>query len=607
MGTVTDFYIINTRHPYYVKDSLKWGDWRECYEGGDDYVRRHLEQFSNLETSEEFEARKRLTPIQTFAASAVNDIRNSIFQRLSDVTRRDGSTSYAKAVEGYSGGVDNKGSSMQSFIGIDVLTEMLMMGRVGVYIDAPEIAGPTLAEASETRPYMYFYPVEDILSWTISKPEQPGDFQAILLRDEGTDYAQGIPIPGIKLPSGVFTRYRLLWIDPVTKKVNLRFYDESEKPIDKDGRRTDKVYQLDLTRIPFVMPTIGSSLLKNICNHQKALMNIESSNVAYCLRANYPFLTVQEDTRAIGRHLKEYVADDGTTGTTQNQTAGRNESFGTRTGRIYPMKAERPGFIHPSPEPLLASIKEQEKLEDDIRKLVNLAVQNKTGRRVESAENSGRTQTSDQGLEAGLSYIGLVLESAERQIAQHWAAYEERLPNRRKIAVIHYPDRYYLKSDADRIDESKKLSDLIYTVPGRTAKQEIAKTIVETLLSGKISVAKLEKINREIESADYTTSDPDTIIRASDAGLCGDQTASIALGFRPEEYLKAQNDHAERAERIAEAQSSGRNENMAARGVEDLDPNPNSGEDEREEASDTTLNTDKEPPVRGPGVDSEDD
>ena len=32
----------------------------------------------------------------------------------------------------------------------------------------------------------------------------------------------------------------------------------------------------------------------------------------------------------------------------------------------------------------------------------------------------------NQGLEAGLSYIGLLLESAERQIAEIWAAYEER-------------------------------------------------------------------------------------------------------------------------------------------------------------------------------------
>lgn len=39
------------------------------------------------------------------------------------------------------------------------------------------------------------------------------------------------------------------------------------------------------------------------------------------------------------------------------------------------MKADRPGFIHPSSEPLLASMKLQEKLEQDIRKLINLAVQ----------------------------------------------------------------------------------------------------------------------------------------------------------------------------------------------------------------------------------------
>ena len=35
-----------------------------------------------------------------------------------------------------------------------------------------------------------------------------------------------------------------------------------------------------------------------------------------------------------------------------------------------------------------------------------------------------------------------------------WAAYEDRVESRRKIATIKYPDRYSLKTDQDRIDEA---------------------------------------------------------------------------------------------------------------------------------------------------------
>jgi len=41
---------------------------------------------------------------------------------------------------------------------------------------------------------------------------------------------------------------------------------------------------------------------------------------------------------------------------------------------------------------------------------------------------------SDQGLEAGLSFIGLVLEGGEQKIAKYWAAYEERQKSRQKVA-----------------------------------------------------------------------------------------------------------------------------------------------------------------------------
>src|SRR5690606_20232795 len=111
---------------------------------------------------------------------------------------------------------------------------------------------------------------------------------------------------------------------------------------------------------------------------------------------------------------------------------------GVSVGRAYALGTERPGFIHPSSEPLKASMELQRKLERDTRELVNLAVA-QLGQ--QSAESK---QMDPAGLEAGLSFIGLVLENGERKIASHWASYENSKP-----ATIKYPDRYSLKTDAD--------------------------------------------------------------------------------------------------------------------------------------------------------------
>jgi hypothetical protein len=501
-----------------------------------------------------------------------------------------------------------------------VLTELLVMGRTGVYVDMPELAGlQTVADEGNARPYTYMYRVEDILSWAVAKPEEPGDFTAVLLRDRGIDYNQGFA-HGAYLPSGGYTRYRFIWIDPEDGMVKMKLYDEEDNAIDLRGKTIaddgKNVIHLELERIPFTMLNIGGSLLKDVYKHQVALLNLGSSDVSYALKANFPFYVEQKDMRNVGHHLKKTVDDDGTSNTSDNSKPGNEARAGTTHGRTYDLKAERPAFIHPSPDPLNASMKLQEKLEDDIRKLVNLAVQNKMGQRAISAE---AMKLSDQGLEAGLSYIGLVLESAERRIASHWASYESRDPERRTIATIKYPDRYSLKNDEDRVKEASELSALMYTVPGKEVKKELSKNIVTVLLSGKVDTATIDKIFKQIDNAGYATSDPEIIIRAHEAGLVGEQTASMAIGFDDDEYLQAREDHLARAKAIVEAQQAGViagqqgaggeggeggapvGENMAARGVPDLDADKKSGVKEREAANETELEVDKKKPVRGEG------
>ena len=250
--------------------------------------------------------------------------------------------------------------------------------------------------------------------------------------------------------------------------------------------------ELELTRIPFVLLDIGDSLIKDVCHHQIALLNLGSSDVNYALRANFPFYTQQDDGRGFGSHLKTGINEDGTPVVGGQSAADTNVRVGVSQGIKYAMKAERPGFINPSSEPLKASMELQANLKSDIRALVNLAVQS-------LAANGDRPDTT--GLEAGLSFIGLVLENAERKIANYWAAYEEKNPSKQKIPVIKYPDRYSLKTDGDRVEESTKLTELMTKVPGQTVKRELAKLVVQSLLSGKVNVETIDTINKEIDES----------------------------------------------------------------------------------------------------------
>ena len=158
-----------------------------------------------------------------------------------------------------------------------------------------------------------------------------------------------------------------------------------------------------------------------------------------------------------------------------------------------------PSFINPSAEPLKASMDLQAKLESDIRKLIHLAVADTASRA--TAESK---MMDNQGLEAGLSYIGLVLEAAERRIAEFWAAWGERNPSQRTVGDDRDPDHYSLKTDSDRITEAQSLVKLMYAVPGQKVKRELAENIeVLALLGGKISVGDIQAIFDEIDKAPY--------------------------------------------------------------------------------------------------------
>jgi hypothetical protein len=584
---ITDF-----RLPGFLASTTDWEKYRLTFEGGEQFRTQYLQQFTSREDAKEFAMRLSMTPIPAFAKTAIIDIRNAIYQPMVDIIRRDGSELYHTSVSGQEGGVDRRGASMNAFIGQSVLEELLVMGKVGVFVDAPAVTGQeTLADVNGFKPFLYSYKIEDILSYACTDPENPAEFKALLLQDTVLSYDK---VTG--LPEAEITRYRHLWLDE-EGFVNIQFYDTNSNPVDRDGVTAGPTI-LNLRAIPFVLLDIGQSLLKDVCEYQIALLNLKSSDVNYALQANFPFYTEQKDLRKVGGHLKGAANPDGTA-TAGGQGAHVNEiKTGVTQGRAYDKDMDRPQFINPSSEPLKASLMLQGEMKEDIRKLVNLAVQTVASRQ------SGESKAMDnQGLEAGLSYIGLKLENAERQIVGYWAAYEESVRSNRKIATIHYPDRYSLKSDGQRVEEASALSKVIINTPSATARRELWKTLVTTLLGGKVNPIRLSEIMTEIDDAKFTTSDPEVIMAAKENGLVGEQLASIALGFPDLEYLQARKDHVARMLLIAENQGviDVAPINAASRGVVDLDDNPQSGEEEKEASRDTTFKDTTKDRTRGPG------
>lgn len=571
-------------HPNYNELLSDWTKWRITYEGGDYFVNTYLRKYSDSESETEFEARKTVTYRPNHAKRAVDKVKNAIFQRLVDVKRVGGDQTYQNAMSGLSGGVDMRGSTMNSFIGNKILPELLPMGRVAVFIDMPRIkADSSAADAAGKRPYLYYYPVEDIITWVPGDPDSQYDFKAVVLKDRIFTYDDATG-----LPNGETNRYRHLKL--TNNQVVCDIYDDKSNLME--------TVPMGIKRIPVVFFELTSALMKDIADHQIALLNLASSDMSYLLSSNIPSYIEQYDPKVEAVHaLQAQAPGDGTgagTADAAKKSKSRKVVLGHKFGRAYPVGTNAPEYIAPPTDPTKVSMEKQEKIIEDIDKLLDLTMS--------SMSLTGEAKKQDKtGLEAGLSYIGLVLQLGETKVASYWNEY---LGNKVEDATISYPTDYSLKTDLDRLEEAKKLKELKSAAPSKTYAKWISKKIAHTQLEGRVPKEDLDKIDSEIDSADYLTSDIKDLQIAHQEGFVTADTCSQAMGFAPGEAKKAEVEHAERLARIAISQSEGMGAAAGARGVKDGQLNAADSKNEKLLSRNNTQRDTTDDGTRGAGRDN---
>ncbi len=542
--------IATSVHPNHDALSVDWNKYRLTMEGGDAYIEKFMVRFSTREDPIDFTNRKSISPIPGFATAALIDVKNAIFQRMDDIRRLNGSTSYQEVMNGLRSGVDLAHSTMNHFIGRVILPELIFLGKVGIYVDMPTLPdNQTKADANQVHPYLYAFKAEQIRNWVDVPGKEGLEFDKLLLQETYENFdTDGLP-ETIKS-----VRYRFL--ERTENGVTIKFFDEKDQQINMAGEPTEDFITLETDKIPFVLMELERSMLTDTANHQIALLNMESADVNYSLKASFTFYTEQTSGRFGSTHLKGNEDSD--------ETEGAEIEVGSIQGRRYAKGLDRPGFISPSSEPIEASMNKQKNLKDDIRALTNLAL-SAIRPKFSSAESK---QYDERGLESGLAFLGLILEQAERQIAQIYSSYE----NDDKIATIHYPERYNLKTDSEKLKEAAAYAEQMATVPSNTFQKAVAKEISTTLLSSKVSTDELQTIMDEIDDAKWLSSDAESIHADIEIGLLSLNTGAIARGYEKDEPAKAAKDHAERIERIKAAQST-----PDARGNPDESDNPGEG------------------------------
>lgn len=573
-------------HPEYDLHFVEWLKWRLAYIGGKRFINTYLKRLSRRETQPEFDERMDMTYCPAFAKTGLNEIRDSIYNRMVDISRDGGTKSYQDACKGEGGGVDLFGSSMNFFMGCKILPELLTMQRVGIYVDMPPLQGESVADNAAIRPYVYLFAVEDIRCWVMDESNNRNDFASILLQErvEKHDEETGFPI-------SQELRYRRLWKDE-SGEVLATFQNEKGDTIDQFGERIYDPIPLGISKIPFIILDIGESLMTDVADYQIALMNLASTDMSYIIRSNFPFYTEQVDPRMDNQHTKP-AGDD-----SKDITAKPKEiAVGAGKGRMYQKGMERPGFIHPSSEPLKASMEKQEQLKSEIRMLLKLAVTNLSKPHGASAESK---KLDTRSLESGLGYIGMLLEHAERKIADYWSIYE----GKKDVATVNYPIDYTLNDEEERRKEAAYLTEVSPNVVSETFQRVVQKRLAKISVGTKVSTETLKKIDTEIDNSESLINNPETLFTAIEAGVLDLELASKLMGFPKDTVEKAAKQHTDRLARIAIAQSEGAAAgatvgNSDARGVKDA--GGKTSKEEKKASLDTTKDPIVKTKVRGEG------
>lgn len=489
--------IIKSRHPDYVNAIKDWQKYRCTYNSDETFRDLYLRQLSEREDYNDFCARKSLTYVPAFAEGNINEVKNAIIKRFGDIKRNCKCASFETASKGENFGVDGSYMTMNSFMGDNVLVELLVQGKVGVYVDMPEIKGNTAKDQESAVPYVYIYRAENILNWQYIGRTQV--LQSLLLFRWYTNYdaATGLATNRQK----EYLHYRLARVEDKTIVV-LTKYDEAGEP-------TAKI-DLQIDEIPFVMDSLPKSLMARIADYQIALMQLTSSDLMYLIKANFPFYVEQVNQAFQSPHLnlagRTADGQNPESNTSAAATPERSNEIkvGATRGRRYPIGADAPQFIAPPEGPIKISMEKQGQIKDEMRALVHLTLSNFMPK-MQSEESK---KMDNLPLESGLSFIGSVLNRIEKRVYRIWSKYEGIKDDTPELI---YPKNYSMLTQGQIDAEITAIRKDIDTAPSLKMRRELAKRIVWLRFNQSLPESEIAEIYKEIDEATVITGDPNVL------------------------------------------------------------------------------------------------
>ena len=440
----------DTTHPEYDSNEAKWEFYVRSYMGGQAYQDGNYLTRYISETSEDYERRIDLTPLDNHCKNIVH-IYSSFLWRVPP-TRAYNSLQNNPALEPFLKDADLDGRSFNAFIR-ECQIWSSVYGHVWIMMDKPKSTAGTKAEEldQDIRPYVTMFTPENVLDWNYERTAS-GRFEL--------DYLK--------------VRESVIRVDQTTTESYYRVWYKDRVELWKSTNDLDKLVETDdnvLGRIPAVFLPANRSVVR-------AIGISDISDASYMQRAIYQELSEIEQLIRISNHptlVKSFGTD---------ATAGAGSIINMPDDMDASLK---PFQLQPSGQNLDAV---RASIQDKIQSINRMSHMGAV-RGTEALTMSGvAMQTEFQMLNAKLSEKADLLELAEEQL---WGLFCDWQDITNDIE-IYYPDAFDLR-DYDK--ELMFLQQMRATgVKSKTLGMEIDKKISDLILDDE----ELAKAHLEIEA-----------------------------------------------------------------------------------------------------------
>lgn len=509
--------------PHYMRDVSVAGKCRLAVGKNRDYVNRYLKYFSERETLTAFELRKSITPNPPDLRIGMNQLMYSIRARMGDVSRGSNLAEYIDAANGVKDGVDGKGSTMVSFMANEVLFELLVAKKVGIFVNRQEV--PQTIEKQAPWPFLSIVPIEDI--YNIST-DANGKVNGVILRTYEDEQEDGFSIK----ESYFIDKYKLTDGQLVHTRFNSAGVELSKTASDMDV-------------LPFAYLSIKDSPVEDALDLHDALLQLSSSDFIFLFKSNHPIYVEQFSVQSEMQKKQEARFKDSPGQDGKTDTANKEIDVGVVTGRRYAAGLDAPQFISPQVDHLQASELKQEKLAKQIERMLTIESFNK-GYKQASAESK---QEDKEPLIGNIQRLFDTFETAEKDIATAWHAYYNVAPD----FSVEYPTSFDLRTEEARLKTAENRLKLRDDVPSRTFKDTVTLEAVRDILPT-ASLADIRLIEREIKAAQLNVSTPALIKLMHENGLHPEHVLT-ALGLDKKEATRVIEFTREKMEFITKTQT----------------------------------------------------